>query len=180
MTISTMNVLYLISALALIFPLASPETENYEEITEKPSPTEVLERLDQYLLLNHKQLGIKSVESIIHSCPAVFKETLVNGQTVHSVNACLNITNLVVASPDFTQGKLEIKQVQLNVTINYKDLERPKVTLDMDSPFVDVVSVYIHGEEVIITEIEGILLDFLKNLIGRKVEEFITTSKPEM
>ncbi|VDL59408.1 unnamed protein product [Hymenolepis diminuta] len=124
-----MNVLYLISALALIFPLASAQTENYEEITGKPSPSEVLERLDQYLLCN------------------LFKERLINGQTIHSANACLNITNLVVTSPDFAQGKSEIEQVQLNITINYKDLERPKVTLDMDSPFVDVVSVYIHGEK---------------------------------
>lgn len=72
-TISTMNVLYLISALALIFPLTSAQTENYEEITGKPSPGEVLERLDQYLLCNHKQLGIKSVRVLSNPVPQYSK-----------------------------------------------------------------------------------------------------------
>lgn len=118
-----MNMHYLILALAVIFPLASSQTEYFSIFTENGvnqtenllnSSNNILEKLDRYLLQNRATFNIRSADGVVRSCPTVYKRFMVHGGSpftvsiVNSESVCLNISKLIVATDYLVSSAIKI------------------------------------------------------------------------
>ncbi|KAM7542128.1 hypothetical protein Aperf_G00000009744 [Anoplocephala perfoliata] len=173
-----MKMHYLIFALAMLFPLASSQTEsslNVSEDTGNSSGT-ILEKFNRYLLQDRATFGIKTVNGIVRSCPISQNSVMAHGGASFTVSIkrsqsmCFNVSKFVVATTDLDLGRLEIEGARMNITIEYERFVPQKVSLNADSLLMKAIKFHQGGKYITLPEVDGTVLEIIKYVI---VKDFL-------